>query len=85
MTDTNPPKERETDNSGDERRRQLMRSLDVTREHEIRDATLELLHRFANLQSARPGETDAQACMRGFQNSWRIDDVRSIMIAALQS
>jgi len=86
MTDTNPPQERGTTDPKQDRKRQLLASLQrsLSRETDIHDATLELLYRLANLEPERPGETERDARMRGFQNDWRLDDVRSAMLDALQ-
>lgn len=86
MTDTNPPQERATTNPDEDRRRQLMASLErrVSRDAEIRDATLEVLFRFAHSVPARPGETKRDAHIRSLQNTQRRDDVRSAMLAALR-
>jgi hypothetical protein len=87
MTDTNPPQERAATNPDQDRRRQLLASLErsVSRDAEIRDATHALLYRFASLEPERPGETEREARERGFQNDWRLDEVRSAMLAALQN
>jgi hypothetical protein len=86
MTDTNPPQEREATDPKEERRQQLMASLQwsLSRDAEIRDATLEVLYRFANLAPARPGETERDARFRGLENSARLDDVRAAMLDALE-
>jgi hypothetical protein len=86
MDDTNPPQERGATDPKEERRQQLMASLQwsLSRDAEIRDATLEVLYRFANLVPARPGETERDARIRGLENSARFDDVRAAMLDALE-
>ena len=86
MNDTNPPQERGATDPKEDRKRQLLASLEwsVSRDAEIRDATLEVLYRFANLVPERPGETARDARMRGLENSARFDDVRAAMLDALE-
>lgn len=87
MTDMNPPQERGATDPKQERRQQIAALLErqMYRDAEIRDATLEVLYRFANLVPERPGETEREARERRFQNIWRLDDVRSAMLDALQN
>ena len=54
----------------------------VSRDAEIRDATLELLNRFAGVAPLEPGQ---RSRVLTDQEVWRLDDVRAAMLAALQN